>query len=104
MNAQHIPLTLPSSNDTTLTIYLWWITSLGQQVAFVVNVRVKLAVKLQQAADSTEIAFVFQEQGFERPLGPVVHGEGQQLHRDGVHPQEVTHEHHLVKKQGKNFQ
>lgn len=71
------------------------LVSLGQQVAFVVNVRVKLAVKLQQAADSTKIALVLQEQGLERTLGPVVHGEREQFHRDGIHPQEVAHEHHL---------
>lgn len=34
-----------------------------------------------------------QKQSLELSLGPVIHGVGQQLHRDGVDSQEVAHKH-----------
>lgn len=56
---------------------------------------VEFAVELQQTAHRTEVALVLEEQRLQRALGPVVHCVREQLHRDGVHAQEISHKDHL---------
>lgn len=38
---------------------------------------------------------VLEEQSFERPVRPVIHGVGQKFHSDGIHSKEITYEDHL---------
>lgn len=55
----------------------------------------------QQRPDGAEVALVLEEERFQRVLRPVVHGEGQQLHRDGIDAQKVADEHDLKVKMEK---
>lgn len=95
-NKKQIPETLLETENVHDKSFS--LLALSQQLAFVVvlEMRVELTVKLQQAADSTKVALVLEEQRLQGALGPVVHGVREQFHRDRVHAQEVADEDHPI--------
>jgi hypothetical protein len=56
----------------------------------------------QQGPDGAKVSLMLEEERFECVLRPVVHGEGQQLHRDGIDAQKVAHEHDLKWEEGES--
>ena len=53
-------------------------------------------LKRNRKRKKKKMHLMLQKQGFERTLGPKIHGVGKQLHGDSVHPQKIAHKHHSL--------
>lgn len=76
-NAKSVRLVVPSKLEWESPLL---VVGMCGDIRFVGFCSAEFTVELQQTAHCTEIAFMFQKQGFERAMGPVVHSIGQQFH------------------------